>query len=165
MAEGQLTIGIPGAGATDFAVSPIPSLVIQEWPEQLPVRSPVFAKQLAGFSLYGTGRIEGPAHAIKYTWEVAAYLNAADARKLFRLFAWQQVNKSALRLIDEVELLDVPDERTVLATLTEAYGSGLTYGFGVYGIWLQLAENWRSHAGAFSDSYAKLVTFTMTEIG
>lgn len=167
MVEGSLTLGIPGPGSTDFEATPIPSLLISEWlGGQMAVRSPaVGALTVSGYSNWGTANITGPAHGLKYSWAVPTVLEAPHARQLFRLWHWQQTNQAALRLVDEVEPLDIPDGRPLLATNTEAYGTGLTYGFAAFAVWLELPEDWRTHLGVFATgTHAKQVSFTLLEV-
>jgi len=167
VADGNLTLGIPGASTTDFATTPLPALLIGEWLDsQLPVRSPATgALTVAGYSNWGTANITGPAHGVRYSWAVATVLEQASARHLFRLWDWQQTNRTALRLLDEIEPLDVPGTRPLLTTETEPYGTGLTYGFAAFAVWLELPEDWRTHLGVFTDGpQAKQVSFTLLEV-
>ena len=172
---GQLTIGIPGAGAADYVTTPIPSLVLFRQPTDAPLalRSELGYAEVTGRSNYGTPQVSGPNYDPTYQWAVAAMLTEAEARQLGALAKWRdrQYKSNAngrLRLIDQVEYLDSeasPHSRTLLATLTETWNAGYSYGYGVFDVKIQLPPDWRSQAGLWaSGSQARLCTFSLIEV-
>lgn len=100
-------------------------------------------------------------------------LTETEARQLGALAKWQDSTykaqgNGALRLIDEVELLDDepnPHSRTLLSALVTPWNSGYRYGYGVFPVAVQLPEDWRAQVGRFtSGSGARLCTFAVIEL-
>ncbi|MBE7384362.1 MAG: hypothetical protein F6J95_023485 [Leptolyngbya sp. SIO1E4] len=176
MAEGDLTIGIPGGGASDFAATPVPALTLNLWTRDAgaPMRSELGYAELLGRSNRGTPQISGPAYGITFSWPVAAMLTLDEALQLGALAKWQDSqykaqNNGALRLVDEIEYLDPepsPHSRSLLAALNPSWNAGYEYGYGVFTVKLQLPQDWKQNIGRWTDSgeLARLATFAITEV-
>lgn len=186
MAEGDFQLGIPGAGASDFATTPIPSInFIDCWTPDggFPTRGEIGYATLADRSNWGTAQITGPAYGVRYIWPVAAMLTQAQARQLGALAKWQSLGYQGLtnaeapttrvarplRLVDEIEYLDsepTPHSRTLLSSIQESWNSDYVYGYGVFEVFVQLPQDWRQLVGRWQHSgdQARLVTFTLVEI-
>lgn len=174
MAVGELTLGLPGATATTFATTPIPALTLRRGSgDSVSTRSEVGFSALAGRSNWGTPQVSGPAYSTKYQWAVATMLTESQARQLGALAKWQDAaykarTDGALRLIDEVELLDDepnPHSRTLLSALTTTWNSGYRYGYGVFPVLLQLPPDWRQQVGRWATGEgARLCTFAVSEL-
>lgn len=156
----QLRLGLPGAGTTDFATSPIPALTFDEWDETgIPTRRPLGFTAIGQRSNWGTAALVGPAHRVLYAWDVVTICTVAEARQLGALALWQVAqqkagNLGALRLIDETDYLDSeasPHSHTLLATLTETWNAGYVYGYGVFPVQLSLPEEWKRPVGLAGD--------------
>ena len=175
MAAGQLTLGIPGNSTTNFATTPLPSLVLYRSPADSPLatRSPLGYAEVTARSNRGTPQVSGPAYAPTYAWAVAALLTLTEALQLEALSTWQDRAYKAktdgkLRLIDEVEMLGPepdPHSHTLLSTITPAWASTYRYGYGVFAIKLQLPEDWKQQVGTWTGGVeARLCTFSLVEL-
>ncbi|MEM6435703.1 MAG: hypothetical protein AAF773_17905 [Cyanobacteria bacterium P01_D01_bin.115] len=176
MAEGELTIGIPGSGSTDFATTPIPALTLNAWPAGggVPTRNEIGYAELSARSNRGTPAISGPSYDVTYSWPIAAMVTLDEALQLGALAKWQDQqykaqNDGALRLIDELEPVDPqpsPHSRTLLSTLNPSWNAGFEYGYGVFAVKLQLPTDWRQIVGVWKDSgeLARLITFQALEV-
>lgn len=177
MPEAAITIGIPGAGASDFAAAPIPSIVLVDcWTEEngAPMRSRLADVEVTGRSSYGTPQIGGPSYGPIYSWPVVAMVTKAQARQIGALVGWQNQEylaerDGALRLIDEVEELDSepsPHSRTLLSAIAEDWSGSYVYGYGVFKVKIQLPPEWRQFLGRWTDSgeEARLVSFRLEEV-
>lgn len=178
MAAGDFTLGIPGTGATDFATTPIPSLLFDRWTRESgpPVRGVIAEQRVAisDRSLNGIAQITGPAYNPKFIWPVAAMMTQAQARQLGAKAGWQDrefkaKRNGALRLIDEIEYLDsepTPHSRTLLSAISEGWNSSYQYGYGVFDVLIVLPQDSRQLIGRWNDSgeEARLVTFTLLEV-
>jgi len=154
MAQGQITIGIAGNSPTNFATSPVPSLVLAKTTGVLSNRLPQNPLNVAGRSAYGTLAVDGSAYATKYDWELNAVLTEAELLILDALLGWQSDNPtSGLRLIDEVEYLRpaATQTRTLLTTLNPAWNTGLSYGYAVYRVILTVGDDWKERLGRFRE--------------
>jgi len=171
----KLTLGIPGNSTTNFATTPIPSMVMDRGSADGPLstRSELGWITVANRSNYGTAQISGPAYAPKYIWAVAAALTEVQARQLGAMARWQDTTykaqgNGALRLIDEVEYLDDepnPHSRTLLSALVTPWNGDYRYGYGVFPVVIQLPEDWRTQLGRWSTGGdARLVTFSLVEL-
>ena len=162
MADGDIIIGIPGSGASDFATTPIPSLTLNTWPANagLPTRSTLGYAELSERSNRGTPVVTGPAYDVTYSWAIAAMLTLDEALQLGALALWQDrqykaQNDGALRLIDQIEFLDAepsPHSRTLLQALNPSWNAGYQYGYGVFSIKLQLPPDWRQNIGRWTST-------------
>jgi hypothetical protein len=174
MSEGHFTIGIPGAGSTSLASSPIAAVVVDDWSEQgIPIRTGIGMTAITGRSNWGTPQISAPAHRVLWSWEVTAYLTLDDAIALGALGMWQSDqqklrNTAPLRLIDETdytEALPSPYPVPLISPVVPAWNAGYVYGFGVYAVKLNLPGGWRQPVGLFSNGeQARLVTFQVEEL-
>lgn len=175
MAAGDLTIGIPGGGASNFATTPIPSLAIDRFPPDagIPIRGELGYAALSGRSTNGIPQIIGVTHTPKYLWTITAMLTDAQSRQLGALAKWQDATYKSgsdgkLRLIDEITYLDSeasPHSRTLLSSLQESWNSGYVYGFGVFDVLIQLPQDWKTAIGVWGDgSEARSVTFSLVEL-
>lgn len=176
MAQGDISIGIPGAGTSDFAALPIPSLAFNRWSPDAgaPVRGEIGYASLAQRSTNGLPQIVGPAYGEKFLWPVAAMLTLSQARQLGALAKWQSreykaSRDGALRLIDEVDYVDsepTPHSRTLLSSIPESWNSGYVYGYPVCPVLLQLPQDWKQFLGKWNSSgvEARLATFTLIEL-
>lgn len=174
MAQGELTIGIPGAGASDFASSPITSLTITQTPQKgPPTRGKPPAVSVRSESINGTSAIGGRASAAKFIWTINCILSFDDARKLTTLADWQSdqyqnSNDGVLRLIDETKYINNFERqvwgRSLLAQIDESWNSAYKYGYGVFGVLLQLPEDFEAYFGNITTGESSL-TFTIVEVG
>ena len=175
MALGQLTLGIPGNTATNFSTSALPAVTIFRSPAGSPMvsRSPLGYAEVAGRSNWGTAQVAGPAYAPTYAWAVAAVMSLDEALQLEALAGWQDraykaSTDGALRLIDETEMLAPepdPHSRVLLSPLTPTWASGYRYGYGVFAVKLQLAEDWKQQVGLWGNGdQARLCTFSLVEL-
>jgi hypothetical protein len=175
MATGEITIGIPGAGASNFATTPIPSLVLYRASAEAPLasRSELGFSTLEGRSNWGTSQVSGPNYSARYSWAIAAMLTEDQARQLGALAKWQDgqykgQSDGKLRLIDELEPLDpepTPHSRTLLSALNPSWNAAYSYGYGVFDVLLQLPEDWRQQVGRWATGEgARLVTFVAVEL-
>ncbi|MEO0533232.1 MAG: hypothetical protein AAF215_05130 [Cyanobacteria bacterium P01_A01_bin.123] len=176
MVAGDLTLGIPGAGASDFATTPIPSITLNLWPDDddaEPLRSESGYAEVEERSSEGTPQIIGPSYEPTYLWTVPVMLTLDEAIQLGALAKWQDAEykayrDGALRLIDEIDYLDAepsPHSRTLLSALNPSWNAGYEYGFGVFKVKLQVPGNWRRIAGRWTDSdeEARRVIFQLVE--
>jgi hypothetical protein len=174
MSEGQIRLGIPGTGATDFAASPIPSLTLDDWvAEGIPTPTPIGYKEIGTRSNNGVAGIIGPAHAILYGWQVVVVTDLDGMLQLGALAKWQKLNQdagslAALRLIDECNYLEAeptPHTKTLLTPLNPSWNAGYSYGYGVFPVQLILSEGWNIPIGVFADGTpAYQLTFGVEEI-
>lgn len=173
MVFGQLTLGIPGAGASDFATTPIPAIVLGEWPADTPpTRQEFNYAVLQGRSSYGTPQVDGPAYGITYAWTVAAWLTMPEMLQLGALAKWQDRTYKTpadgkLRLIDEVRELDPepsPHSRTLLSPLAPDWNAAYQYGFGVFNVKIVLPNDWDAYVGAANGVQRRIATFTLEEV-
>ena len=175
MADGDLTLGIPGGGASDFTTAALPSVVLfRSAPgEPLTSRSQLGYAGVTARSNRGAAAISGPAYAPTYIWAVASMVTQTEAQQIAALAGWQDRAykaraNGALRLLDETEYLDpepTPHSRPLLASLTPSWASGYRYGYGVFAVKLQLPEDWRQQVGVWATGeQARLVTFSLVEL-
>lgn len=173
MADGQLTIAIPGTASN---APPMGSQVMEYWPEgQLPTRAPVGWFRVAQRSLWGTPQITGPAHRINYLWTVQHQYTTQLNRYLNTLAIWQDAEYKAgrdghLLLTDEVNQLPAevaPHSRTLLTDYPEEYDSDWVWGFGTH----KVAFVWPdgeadiTPIGTFADdTAASVLQFQMVEV-
>lgn len=166
MAYRDLTLGIGDGTATGFSTSIVPPVVLRGWTDY-PIRSLYKLKKLSGFSLAGTPLITGEQYGPRYIWGVKKEMSKELCRQLMILFDYQQRTENNLRLIDEVEHLDpelAPHSRTLLEELTEPSAAGYVYGFGVFNVWLDLPDEFRTDYGKTASGVdLKTVKFTMAE--
>jgi len=175
MALGQLTLGIPGNTATNFATTPLPAVALFRSSPEAPLasRSALGFAEVSGRSNRGTPLVAGPAYAPAYAWAVATMLSLTEALQLEALAGWQDraykaKTDGALRLIDETEVLGPepdPHSRTLLEPLTPLWADTYRYGYGVFAVKLQLPEDWKQQQGVWaSGDEVRFCTFSLIEV-
>lgn len=166
MAYRELTLGLPDTTPTGFSSVIVPPLILRDW-EEYPIRSPFKIKKHSGYSLNGTPLITGEQYGVRYSWGVKKTMTASEARHLGILFNYQQSSGNNLRLWDEVEELDpetAPHSRTLLVDVPEPLSPGMVYGFGVFNIWIELPDEFKTDFGINAKGInLKTVKFLMTE--
>lgn len=164
MAEGQITVRIPGASP------PIPDVVIQYF-----LGDDDYALSLEGLvsvsgrSTAGTPAITGPLVESSLI-RVAGALPEEDALRLGALVQWSNTEYKAkrdghLELDFEIEYADPqpsPYPKALVATLTTPYG--YEYGFPRYNVLLTLPENYRKRLGCMGGVPYSVVRFIATEV-
>jgi hypothetical protein len=154
MAQGQITIGIAGNSTSNFATSPVPSLVLSKTAGILSTRNQINPLTIAGRSAYGTLAVDGSAYAPKYGWELSAVVTEDQLLTLEALLQWQKDNPTnGLRLIDEVDYLApvATQSRTLLTTLNPTWNGSYVYGYGVFRVILTVGDEWRERFGRFRE--------------
>ena len=175
MAENDFRIGIPGAGASDFATTPVAALNITKTPQKgPPPRGPINIIQAGDTpSLNGIDILTGPSVAPKFLWTPTALLTSTQARQLTRLFGWQQSQfrnqaDGKLRLIDETRFIDDYERqvhgRTLLAQFDEADNAAQKYGYGVFNVVILLDPEFLQPSGALLGDDTDTITFTLREV-
>lgn len=178
MAVGQITIGIPGNSSTNFATSPVQSLVLQLSPRgsQLSNPSRVGRAVSNGYSNRGTAIIGGPSYNPKYQWAFSAMVTQDQYLHLAALAFYQQdkiskketASQFRLRMIDETEFLEPehnPHSRVLLQSITPSWAPSYRYGYGVFDVKLEIPEDFVSKAGKWSSgNEARLLTFGAIEL-
>jgi hypothetical protein len=164
----QLEIGIPGAGTTNFATTPIPSVTLTKTPsgDILSSRSPINNAILTSRSNWGTAAIVASAYETKYQWQVSAIITDAQKLILTALARWQDDNPTTgLRLVDQVEYLDPVDtqSRTLLSTLNPDWNAGYEYGYGVFSVYLDITPDSIQRFAAYNNGLW-LAQFRMEEL-
>lgn len=176
MSEGQIRLGIPGAGTTDFATSPIGFITLDDWEPGtgIPTRKPIGTSSIGQRSNNGVAAIVAPAYVTLYGWDVVAIADLTTTLQLGALARYQDTQQKAgnlapLRLIDETDYLDPepnPHSKTLLTPITPPWNGSYRYGYGVFGVQLILpADGWRTPIGVFSDGTpAYRVAFALEEL-
>ncbi|MEM9945395.1 MAG: hypothetical protein AAF810_04955 [Cyanobacteria bacterium P01_D01_bin.36] len=179
MAENELRIGIVGAGASDFASTPVASLTVTKTQRPgPPARSYIrYARPVDEPSINGVDTFTGPSVGPKFLWTVSCLLTVTEARQLTRLFGYQNnrvsgidepKNTPNLRLIDETRYINDYERqqhgRTLLAELNEADNAAQKYGYGVFNVALLLDDDFLEAFGTLSGSKTDNATFQIREI-
>lgn len=140
----SITIGLPGASATTFASSPIPSLEILKFPsgEILANRFSIGTVTAPRRSNYGTPALNAPAYTTKYGWQINCILTEAEWLRLSALIEYSTAeykagNDGKLRLVDETQFLppeDSPHTKNLLSDITWPDNAGYVYGYGAFDV-------------------------------
>jgi hypothetical protein len=167
MAEGQITIRIPGGSPA------IPELVISEFPDgDFYRRFPLGLVEIVGFSQYGTPEINGPL-TDRWSLAISAFLTEQDALQLEAMVRWGSNQYKAgqdghLELDDEIEYLppeESPHSRALITTLNPTWSASYEYGYGRLNVAITLSEDYRAHLGNLSTGEgAKLFQFAAVEV-
>lgn len=157
-----LQLGIPDSG-NGFLSVPIPSITFDQW-ESYPDRFNITFKDVAVYSQYGTPLITGNRHKTKYGWSFNYKLFDDDFRIIQNLYEWQQNSQEPLRLIDRVNSLSSQSGRPLVDTVTETWNSSISYGFGVFNVWLKLGKDWYGIVANKGDRSFYDVSITLTEL-
>ena len=170
MAQGEIRIGIAGAGASDFASSPVSVLTLYRGGDEPFTLRSVFGFNAPGDpTIYGSTPITGPQYAPRQLWTLSPWLTRDEANQLYALALWQKANGTALRLIDEVDTITIDttyNNRTLLSSTTPAWGANYRTGYGIFSVQLTVEGEWSQYLGlwAGTEDEARAVTFTATEV-
>ncbi|MEM9118517.1 MAG: hypothetical protein AAGD09_11610 [Cyanobacteria bacterium P01_F01_bin.56] len=175
MSQGQIEIGIPGSGTTDFAAGPIPSVTLDDWDldEGIPVPRPIGYKEIGQRSNNGVAGITGPAHEVLYGSQIVVFADINQMLQVGALAEWQKDQQDAdqlgaLRYIDECNYLPAkasPHPKQLLTAFNPTWNAAYEYGYGVLPVQLILSDGWNRPVGQFSDGTpAYRLTFDVEEI-
>jgi hypothetical protein len=171
MAFGEIRIGLPGAGASDFATSTLGTLTLYRAGDDVPLssRAPLGLNQAGNPTTRGTTPIFGPDYVPKYLWTLAPWLTLDEALHLQALVLYQKSAKSSLRLIDEVDRIVIDpayNSRTLLSELTPSWSATRRTGFGIFAAHVTLEGEWSQYLGLWGDdgSQARSATFSAVEV-
>lgn len=144
------TIGIPGAGSTNFATTPIPSMLLSRAPSGFlagSLRSIQDQQALDSFTQSGEPVLTGAVQE-RYLWTLTLILTGTEWLQLASLRSWQRAQQSAhsawvdggrvgtepgwkLRWIDGIEPTEPEADASRQLLVTETTAHGYEYGYPV----------------------------------
>ncbi|MEO1208302.1 MAG: hypothetical protein AAFX78_02050 [Cyanobacteria bacterium J06638_20] len=168
VAAEQITISqAPGSSPS------IPSVMLESFGENPPVRAEAYRVQLDGLTASRKGIFTGEQGTRIYSWELTCDLGEEDFLRLGELIRWQQIELLAkrdgrLNLTDEFNYLD-PEPPPHSATLVS--GSEVTFrggavetGYGIYKVFLVPQNGHGLHLGVINGQKHKQVILIASEV-
>jgi hypothetical protein len=148
----------------------LPDLVLRDFGDSGYTRSMVQQTQAPNFLAAGNPVIFGTLSPARYLWGLAADLSEPAALMFEAIVLEQDRRYSAAQdghwlLIDELEYL--PPELSLARDLvpgSELSVGGLSTGFGLFKVKLQVAEQYKTQRGRGSSGNVKLIQFTAVEV-